>query len=532
MTKNIIVGYSGFVGSNLLQFYQFDEFYNSKNFQNTKYKNFDTIFFSGIPAVKWYANKNPDEDNCIIENIKSILDTIKCKKFILISTIDVYNNTNNLANEDSKIDFNNNNTYGKNRYLFEKYIETKFENHFIIRLPALFGKGLKKNIIFDLIHKNQIENIPLNSSFQWYNLDRLKNDIDIIINNNIRICNLFTQPIETREIVNLFKKVYNRDYEFHIEHFGLNNNRIEYNTQTKFSNNFECIENGYICQSSQVLKDIEDFFKFTILDKSNLCVSNICINKLSQIQFACLLKLYGITRVQIAPTKIINNWYNIDSFCISDYIDNGVTPYSFQSITFTLDDLNIFNENRNKLIEHIKIVIDLAYNHNIKILIFGCPKNRKVTNYELNNDEIFIDFFKEISLYCKNKDIKICIENNSKQYNCNYLNTIEECEKIVRKIDKSNIKMMVDLGNAVMENDKFYYLETKMDIIHNIDISNPNMNNFVEPHKSNRIFKDILNYNKYNKNINLEMLIKDENELEILNKSLINFVNNYSNNGK
>ena len=309
----------------------------------------------------------------------------------------------------------------------------------------------------------------------------------------------------------------------------MNINRIEYNTHTKFSNYFECIKNGYICDSSHVLKDIEDFLKFTILDKSNLCVSNICINKLSQIQFACLLKLYGITRVQIAPTKLINNWNNIDSFNISDFIDNGVIPYSFQSITFTLDDLNIFNKNRNKLLEHIKVVIDLALKNNIKLLVFGCPKNRKIINFELDNDEIFINFFKEVGIYCENKDIIICIENNSKQYNCNYLNTIEECEKIVRQIDKSNIKLMVDLGNSVMENDKWYYLETKMDIISNIDVSNPNMSNFVEPHESNRIFTHILNYNKYKKKINLEMLIKEENELEILIKSLKNFVNIYSN---
>jgi hypothetical protein len=31
-----IVGYSGFVGSNLLQFYKFDYFYNSKNFIDAK----------------------------------------------------------------------------------------------------------------------------------------------------------------------------------------------------------------------------------------------------------------------------------------------------------------------------------------------------------------------------------------------------------------------------------------------------------------------------------------------------------------
>jgi hypothetical protein len=44
MTK-AIVGYSGFVGSNLLQFYEFDFLYNSKNFTETKNKTFDTLFF-------------------------------------------------------------------------------------------------------------------------------------------------------------------------------------------------------------------------------------------------------------------------------------------------------------------------------------------------------------------------------------------------------------------------------------------------------------------------------------------------------
>ena len=63
---NALVGYTGFVGSNLLQFFKFDELYNSKNFYEAKNKHFETIFFCGVPAIKWLANKNPEEDNKII----------------------------------------------------------------------------------------------------------------------------------------------------------------------------------------------------------------------------------------------------------------------------------------------------------------------------------------------------------------------------------------------------------------------------------------------------------------------------------
>ena len=36
--------------------------------------------------------------------------------------------------------------------IFEEYIKSRFENNYIIRLCGLFGKGLTKNIIYDLIH--------------------------------------------------------------------------------------------------------------------------------------------------------------------------------------------------------------------------------------------------------------------------------------------------------------------------------------------------------------------------------------------
>jgi hypothetical protein len=68
-----------------------------------------------------------------------------------------------------------------------------------------------------------------------------------------------------------------------------------------------------------------------------------------------------------------------------------------------------------------------------------------------------------------------------------------------------------------------------MDIIHNIDIAEPYMKPFSTPHEANYIFKNVLKHNGYNKNITLEMLIKnDEYEIEILNNSLINFINIYS----
>ena len=134
---------------------------------------------------------------------------------------------------------------------------------------------------------------------------------------------------------------------------------------------------------------------------------------------------------------------------------------------------------------------------------------------------------KKIGEYLDGKNVNICIENNSKEYNCNFINTIEECSKVVRAINKPNIKMMVDLGNAVMENDNWFYLNDYMDIIYNIDISHKYMIDLSEIHESLEVFNFVLKKNHYNKIINLEMLIKSNDEINTLRFSLNNFINIY-----
>ena len=172
-------------------------------------------------------------------------------------------------------------------------------------------------------------------------------------------------------------------------------------------------------------------------------------------------------------------------------------------------------------------VIDCAEKHNVKVLVFGCPQNRKVLSLDAENDLIFVEFFKKIGKYLKDKNVVICIENNSKQYNCNYINNINECSNIVHQIDNDNIKMMVDLGNAVMEDDAWYNIKNDMNIIYNIDISNPNMDSFDNMHESNKEFNSVLRSSKYHNILNLEFLIKDKDELSVLHHSLTNFIHIY-----
>ena len=152
-----IIGYTGLIGNNLLNqykknFYRIDLF-NSKNINKlNKNDKYDFVFCAALPATKWLANKAPIKDKKNTEKLIKSLKKVNTKKFLLVSTIDV----------------NFRHAYGLNRKVLEKFVKKNFKNNYILRLPGVFGKGLKKNIIYDLINKNNISQIYLNDKYQWY----------------------------------------------------------------------------------------------------------------------------------------------------------------------------------------------------------------------------------------------------------------------------------------------------------------------------------------------------------------------------
>ena len=201
--KTALIGYTGFVGGNLKQQHNFTDLYNSKNFQEMKGQEYDLVICAGVSAVKWMANKEPKKDLDALKALEDILSTTLAKRFVLISTIDVYATTQYL-DEDFDCGSMDNHAYGKHRLAFEKFCTDKFNKCTILRLPGLFGNGLKKNVIYDLLNDNCLEMINTKSSFQYYYLEYLWKDIQVAIDNDIKLINLFTEPVPTQEIFSAF----------------------------------------------------------------------------------------------------------------------------------------------------------------------------------------------------------------------------------------------------------------------------------------------------------------------------------------
>lgn len=154
----------------------------------------------GVPAEKWRANQNPEQDRANIAGLMDVLSTISAKHFVQISTIDVFR-TPVEVDETVRPSEQGLHAYGLHRLELEQFISARFPKVTVLRLPGLFGLGLKKNIIFDLMHQRLLENINPKSVFQWYPLDRLASDMTQAISNDLTMLHLAPEPIATEEMV-------------------------------------------------------------------------------------------------------------------------------------------------------------------------------------------------------------------------------------------------------------------------------------------------------------------------------------------
>lgn len=200
LLRTALIGHTGFVGSHLLRAMDGADCFNSSNIEQIAGRSYDLVVCAGVSAVKWLANREPEKDWAGIERLIGALRSVRASEFVLISTVDVYpsplgvDETLDLANLD-------NHPYGRHRLALECAVRGMFDTVRIVRLPALFGDGLKKNVIYDLLVGNGLDAINPASSFQWYSLDWLWNDLSWIRGHDLRLVNLVTEPVGTAEII-------------------------------------------------------------------------------------------------------------------------------------------------------------------------------------------------------------------------------------------------------------------------------------------------------------------------------------------
>ena len=299
---NVLVGYTGFVGGNIYDAGKFDAVYNSKNIERAFGTNPDLLIYAGLRAEKYLANNAPEKDMELILQAERNIAKINPKKLVLISTIDVFKEPRGV-DENSVIDIEDLHAYGYNRYQLELWVRKQYPDALIIRLPGLFGKGIKKNFIYDYLNvipymlsetkfkeltnldtelnkfylrqdnnfykvnvldedRDQLKGIfrklgfsALNftdsrSIYQFYNLARLWADIQTALKAGITIWHPATEPVSAAELYEaLTGGVFVNE---------LNGIPADYNYKTIYAETFGG-KDGYISDKCSVIEEIRKF---------------------------------------------------------------------------------------------------------------------------------------------------------------------------------------------------------------------------------------------------------------------------------
>ena len=300
-----LVGYTGFVGSNLHVKGSFDRVYNSKNITEAYGTCPDLLVYAGLRAEKYLANSDPAADMQNIVEAQKNIEKIAPKRLVLISTVDVFKNPCG-ADENTPIDENGLHPYGYNRYQLELWVRERYPDALIVRLPGLFGINIKKNFIYDYVNvipfmlkKEKMEELAqrdpelkdyykmqnngfykvveltaevkdrlkakfralgfsaLNftdsrSVYQMYNLSRLWGDIQTALDRGITLWHPATEPVSAGEIYR-----YLSGDEF-VNH--LSGEPAAYDFRTVHAEAFGG-EDGYIYSKQTVLKEIQEFVR-------------------------------------------------------------------------------------------------------------------------------------------------------------------------------------------------------------------------------------------------------------------------------
>lgn len=146
-----LLGATGFVGGALVRQTPFDECFNSQNVSEIEGQAFGTLVCAAAPGSMVAANKASERDRALIHGLIERLSKVHTEHFVLVSSIAVLSDFAGRHSESTK-DFQENLAYGRHRRELEAFVESHFAQSLIVRLPALFGPGLRKNFIFDLLN--------------------------------------------------------------------------------------------------------------------------------------------------------------------------------------------------------------------------------------------------------------------------------------------------------------------------------------------------------------------------------------------
>lgn len=254
---------------------------------------------------------------------------------------------------------------------------------------------------------------------------------------------------------------------------------------------------------------------------SKLSISNIAWHKRFDTQVYALMKEHGFSGLEIAPTRIFQQMpYDrlVEAAAWAKELKRqyGFAISSMQSIWFGRQE-QIFGteEERKVLADYTRKAIDFAAIIECKNLVFGCPRNRSIS--DSTDIAKGIRFFKEIGDYAYSKGTVIGMEANPPIYNTNYINDTFAAFELIERVNSKGFLLNLDLGTMLQNEKPIDMLRGRVKYMNHVHISEPGLKP-IKKRMLHKQLKQLLNTEGYQGFVSIEMT--ENEDISVIGNSL------------
>lgn len=211
-----------------------------------------------------------------------------------------------------------------------------------------------------------------------------------------------------------------------------------------------------------------------------LAISNIAWTAQEDDQVYALMRKYGYTGLEIAPTRFFENNPYDDLEKVRVWRDaftqkEGFEIPSMQSIWFGRTEKLFGDETqRQALLDYTRKAVDFAKAAQCANLVFGSPRNRALPDWsDQGMRRQGVLFFRAAGEYASRSSTVIGMEANPAIYQTNYINTTREALDLIREVGSDGFLLNLDAGTMIENRERVAVLEGSAGLIHHVHISEP-----------------------------------------------------------
>lgn len=244
-----------------------------------------------------------------------------------------------------------------------------------------------------------------------------------------------------------------------------------------------------------------------------LSISNIAWTEENDQQVYQYMQNVGFQGLEIAPTRVFQErpYEKKDEaklFAQDVKKKYGLSICSMQSIWYGHGE-KIFgtDEERQILLDYTKQSIDFAKEVGAGNLVFGCPKNRCIGEYD--DIGIAVEFFRTLGDYSAEHGTVLAMEANPVIYGTNFINRTNEAAELIKEVGSKGFKLNLDFGTIIYNEEKIQDVTAYINLINHVHISEPNLK-LIEHRAEHKELLRILKDFSYDGYVSIEMCRRDD----------------------